>query len=394
MENVEKRMICIFVLSMFLIGILPVPNVIGDRGSISIIHVDIPLYEPGQKAIICWDGVQEMLILSTDIKADQTTKVLEIMPLPAEPQISTCNYTIFESIKRLVEWREKTSNDERTGGFDDSNSENEKPPEIDIIFHKNLGIHNMTVIKAYTASGFANWTGEFIRSVGLTPMSYPKAEKLAESYISRNIQYFVLDIIELTPELSSPQPIIYKFYSTSVYYPMEITSLTGGESHILLFILTPYELVRSAYDRKEDSFLNERTTTWQDEKFIALEPPNSPVSFKKITSTDVSTWVFDYSGVNTYDGFYSDSDIHHIKNFFRNLKRVKIGVYEYDGPVEMTGDISVKTYSIEAVKIDEESQVKAVNLILLLMVPPIILVVLVVFLLLYMSKKQNQTKKV
>ena len=391
MYRIKKGQMGFIVLLIVVLMILPFSTVTADKGGISITHIDIPLSEPGQKAIICWDGAEELLILSTDIKASQTTKVLEIMPLPVEPEILTCNYTIFESVKKLVEWQE-SRDESKSGGLGDGDANDEKPPEIDIIFHKSLGIHNLTVIKAYTATGFANWTSEFIRSVGLTPMTYPKAEKLAQTYISRNIQYFVLDIIELTPELTSPQPLIYRFKSNSVYYPMEITSLTGGESHILLFILTPYERVKDSYDKKEDSFLSETITTWQDETYIELEPPSSPVSFKKITSTNVNTWAFQDNGVETYEGFYDDPDIHYIKDFFSEQNRIKISVYEYSGPVEMSGDISVNTYSIEAVKIDEESQVKAGNLIMVLMIPPVVLVMGVVGLLIYMSRKQNKPK--
>jgi hypothetical protein len=391
MYGIKRSVIGIMALLIVIVVILMGSTVTGDKGGISITHIDIPLYEPGQKAIICWDGTEELLILSTDIKASQATKVLEIMPLPAEPEIFTCNYTIFESVKKLVEWQE-ARDESKSGGLGTGSTDNEKPPEIDIIFHKSLGIHNLTVIKAYTATGFANWTSEFIRSVGLTPMTYPKAEKLAEAYISRNIQYFVLDIIELTPKLTSPQPLIYRFESNSVYYPMEITSLTGGESQILLFILIPYERVKDSYDKKEDSFLSEKITTWQDETFIELEPPYSPVSFKKITSTNVNTRVFQDHGVKTYRGFYSDPDIHYIKDFFSEQNRIKISVYEYDGPVEMSGDISVNAYSIESVKIDEESQIKAANLLIVLAIPPIVLVLGVVVLMIYMSRKQNVSK--
>jgi hypothetical protein len=173
---------------------------------------------------------------------------------------------------------------------------------------------------------------------------------------------------------------------------MEITSLTGGESQILLFILIPYERVKDSYDKKEDSFLSEKITTWQDETFIELEPPYSPVSFKKITSTNVNTRVFQDHGVKTYRGFYSDPDIHYIKDFFSEQNRIKISVYEYDGPVEMSGDISVNAYSIESVKIDEESQIKAANLLIVLAIPPIVLVLGVVVLMIYMSRKQNVSK--
>lgn len=386
MENVMKCSVQIFILIILITAIFSGP-VAGDKGSVSITKVDIPIDEPGQKAIICWDESTELLILSTDIKASQSIKALEILPLPAEPEIYPCNYTIFESITHLVEWQE--SRDESKSLGTGGTSISKEKIEIEVLFYKSLGIHNLTVIKAYTASGFANWTSEFIRSVGLTPMSYPEAEQLAESYISRDINYFVLDIIDLTPELTSPQPLIYIFESTSVYYPMEITSLTGGYTHILLYILTPYEITRGPYDTVEDSFLTETVTTWKDEKFIDLRPPGSPVTFKKITSTDIHISDIHDDGVRTHNGFYEDPDVHHIKDFFQDYLRIKISAYEYDGPVEMEGDISINTYSIESVKDDEEKNIKAVNFIIILLIPPIIIVVFIVALLLYILKKTN-----
>jgi len=329
-----------------------------------------------------------LLILSTDISASQETKALEIMPLPAEPEIYKCNFTIFETMKMLTERKERAS-DEKGGGLGSLDSDSETPPEIEILFHKELGIHNLTVIKAYTASGFANYTSEFIRSVGLTPMSYPKAELLAQAYIERDINYFVLDIIDLNQDISSPQPLIYIFDSSSVYYPMEITSLTGGNSKILLFIITPYYYIKGPYEIKEETSFNTKTTEWIEEKFIELKPPHSPVKFEKITSTVVNTETFHYYSEEKDIGKSFDPDIHYIYDFFRNNTMVKIAVYEYDGPVKMKGDISVSEYSDEKIKEDEWNDIKQ-NAMYVACIPIIVLLIAIIIVIIYISKKSNK----
>ncbi len=367
-------------------------NVLADKGTVGITYVDIPIYEPGQKAVICWDGTEELLILTTDIKAEQATKALEILPLPSKPEIQTSNISVFEKLKRFTEWARADTKEAGGLGGDDSK---EAPPEIEIVFHEKLGVHNITVIKALTAEAFANWVNIFMEDIGLTPMSFPEAEKIAESYIQRNINYFVLDVIELTNEVKSPEPLMYRFNSTSVYYPMEITSLVGGESHILLFILTPHVVVKAPYDKKEDTFFSERITTWQDEKYISVKSPNSPVNFNKLTDTDVSTTRLKREAENYYEiydeGF--DEDFYKIYEFFKDYDSVKIGVYEYDGPLEMKGDISINEYSIHRVKLDEEYSTNAQNLLIAICIPPIIIVIILVILILYLNKEMRGEKK-
>ena len=50
-------------------------------------QADISVYEPGQKALIGWNGTCEVLILSTDVSAQEETKALRIVPLPSFHQV-------------------------------------------------------------------------------------------------------------------------------------------------------------------------------------------------------------------------------------------------------------------------------------------------------------------
>ena len=101
--NSRQIIVWFVVLSLFCIFFIKF-KAEADRGMVSIEKVDIPLYEPGQRAIICWNGTEEILVLSTNVYAQESTKVLEIMPLPSVPTIETCDVRVFETLKSLVEW--------------------------------------------------------------------------------------------------------------------------------------------------------------------------------------------------------------------------------------------------------------------------------------------------
>jgi len=145
---------------------------------------------------------------------------------------------------------------------------------------------------------------------------------------------------------------MYRFNSSGVYYPMEVTSLTGGESHILLFILTPYGVVDGPYEKKEIDGFEETITTWQNEQCIEVERPDSPVDFHKISTNSVTTRQLE---LRITDGLGNrDIAMAEIYDFFKAYEEIKMGVYEYYGTVEVEGDIYITDYSIEKVTLDVE----------------------------------------
>jgi hypothetical protein len=377
-----------FVIILFAsVAFTTVPGTMADKGGVSVSQVNIPLSEPEQKAIICWDGEEELLILSTDIKADENTKALEILPLPSEPDIKTMNETVFSNLKEMIE--DYGHYEDTSKGLGGDSGDDEELPDIRIVFNKRLGVHNITVIEAFTTTGFAQFVSNFMEAIGLEPMSFPAAESLAASYMARNINYFVLDVVDLSTSLQSPQPLMYRFASDSVYYPMEITSLTGGESHILLFILHPYDSVGEIYETSDESFFNKKYDTWLDEKIIDIKKPDSPVDFERIVSTDVNVEALRTRAFSWDEDEIVDHDMYELYDFFKETNSIKIQVYEYEGPVVMEGDIDIGNYSVIAHKIDTEYEVKGLNLVLLTLVPPLIIVALIVIVIIYTGKKKK-----
>ena len=76
------------------------PMTFADRCILPVTDADV--YGPGQKAIIAWNGQVEYLILSTDLYASSDTKVLEILPLPSNPEVQAGDFQSFEAIQDLM----------------------------------------------------------------------------------------------------------------------------------------------------------------------------------------------------------------------------------------------------------------------------------------------------
>jgi hypothetical protein len=222
--------------------------VFADKGMLSVMP-NISVYEPGQKAIIAWNGKKECLILAVDAYADTNTKVIEILPLPSKPEVKEGRIESFKEVQKLImKYRPipKTKGVKSEGLIIVPGQEG-----IEILFSKQVGAHNLTCVKALNIEEFQKWAQEFIKSQNMDSIStFARFNSVVSHYIEDSIVYFVFDVIELNKEVSSINPIIYEFKSPYLFFPLIISSLTKGESEIQLFLLTkdiPWPLALSPF---------------------------------------------------------------------------------------------------------------------------------------------------
>ena len=201
-----------------------------DRGMIPVIP-EVSIYEPGQKAIIAWDGQEEILILSTDASSTYNTTTLEILPLPSSPKrIAEASSESFNVVQGLI-WRHTPP--PPTFNWDETRR------GIEVVFHEKIGMHDITVVEAGNVSEFVGWMEEFLLKNGITQeVSLQDFELIIQDYMSRGFHFYVLDLLELSPDLKSVEPILYEFDTNFLYYPLLITTPIGGEGKITLFLIT------------------------------------------------------------------------------------------------------------------------------------------------------------
>jgi len=227
-----------------LVSVSLAPAVLADRGMIPI--SDVSVYGPGQKAIIAWDGEEEILILSTDVRASGDSQVLEILPLPSPPQVGKGDFASFEEVDRVIKEHFPVNLWDRYKG------EGTVPPGVEVIFHEKIGAHDITVVKAGDPAELVQWAEKFLRDTGIEHrISSPQLESVVGDYIDRDMNFFVFDLIELSSEPRSIEPIKYRFDTEFLYYPLKISTMAEGWTDINLFLLTPEKL--------EPSWLHERS---------------------------------------------------------------------------------------------------------------------------------------
>ncbi len=211
-----------------------------DWGTIPVIP-GVSVYEPAQKAIVAWNGQQEILILSADVTSNANTTVLQIMPLPSNPmRIEEASSESFYVVEELI-WYHAPPPPPNGYWYDETD-------RLKVVFHEKIGMHDITVVEAYDVSEFAEWMDEFLLRNGISEkVSLENFDLILEDYMLRGFHFYVLDLIESSSEQKSVEPILYEFDTGFLYYPLLITSPIGGDGKIILFLLTQ-SVIESGYD--------------------------------------------------------------------------------------------------------------------------------------------------
>lgn len=221
---------------------------VADRGMISA-HPGVSVYEPGQRAILAWNGREEVMVLATDVKASGNTKALEIMPFYSKPRIEKGSFESFRTLQGLFL-------SEITGGETGKLAQHGRTT-IEIVSHEIIGPHDLTtvlvnfscdensswnhVVTGAFASEFKDFVIPYLREIGMDNITFPDDlnEILYHYYLGSGYDgfYCVLDVIDISAEERSVTPLVYTFETDYLYYPLVISRLTGGETSIQLYVI-------------------------------------------------------------------------------------------------------------------------------------------------------------
>ncbi|MCD6319796.1 MAG: DUF2330 domain-containing protein [Candidatus Desulfofervidaceae bacterium] len=202
-----------------------------DMGAIVPV-ASVSLHEPGQRAIIAHDEFEEILILATDLKTSQKTKVLRFIPFPSKPEVSIAGKNCFKRLEMIVKSHQLSYLDryKMMAGF--------SAKVVEIRFHKKIGAHDVTIVRVNNFQHFMQWINEFFANKGFSQRRLGEKEaKIINAYLQKGFNYFVFDLVELTPETKSVEPLIYRFKTRYFYYPLLTSNLMKGYGTITLFVI-------------------------------------------------------------------------------------------------------------------------------------------------------------
>ncbi|HNT36803.1 MAG TPA: DUF2330 domain-containing protein, partial [bacterium] len=190
-----------------------------------------------QRAIIAWNGTEEILLLSTDQRATQRSAVLEVIPLPSRPSIKLGSFATFEEAQKLVINKRMwvMAHGGKLAG-------NLQVPQqaARITFEKKMGAHDLTVAEVLEGDAFVAFVQDYLKNKYGTQDApiRPEFVKIIESYIEEGFKWFAFDVIVLGDKNQSREPIEYRFASDRVFYPMRISTLERGETKVDLLVFT------------------------------------------------------------------------------------------------------------------------------------------------------------
>ena len=62
----------------------------------------VVIFEPDQRAVIAFNGQEEILLLSADLRVSEPTKILQVLPLPSEPKVTKGDFEVFVKATNLI----------------------------------------------------------------------------------------------------------------------------------------------------------------------------------------------------------------------------------------------------------------------------------------------------
>lgn len=231
----------------------------------------VDVFEPKQRALIAWDGYEEILTLSTDLYTSEATQVLEIMPLPSEPTVSAKDIDLFhrlnELINTLIGWHTAAKDPGR------SVSLGQPGPAGEVTFHEQIGAHDISVTHLLYQDGFMQWAEDYLHSAGMSaPHIPPDLAAIVQEYIDEGFNWFVFDVVSTLPKVRTNEPIQYRFKTIKLYYPLRITRTAHGETEIELYVLSRWHpnFLASGIARERIRFTL-KGNTWQNPGFDARD---------------------------------------------------------------------------------------------------------------------------
>lgn len=220
---------------------------LADCGSIPF-EAGVQIHEPDQNALIAWNGKEELLVLSTNLRASKPTKVLEVIPLPSKPAVKAGRVATFREAIRLINEKvaRKARGDARlvgkpAGTFGDAGGGRaEPPPPAGVVtFHTTIGATDVSVTRVLNADGFVEWVRTYLKSLKVAAPEIPAAmKKVVGEYLADGYAWFVFNVVDLGRTTRTKQALEYRFASNCIYYPLRITRTETGKTLVTLLILT------------------------------------------------------------------------------------------------------------------------------------------------------------
>jgi len=200
---------------------------------------DAKVFEPKQRAVIAFNGNEEILILSTDLYASQPTTAIEVIPFPSEPSVKKADSEIFKRVVNFI--NQKSAQQSRARDLSNTGAGGpEDLPAGAVASYEQIGSHAVMVTRVLSRKGFIEWVEQRLREAGaLNPVIPEALKKIVGEYIEKRFDWFVFDEVSLDAEPKTREAVQYRFQTGFLFYPLKVGGINKGSTRIELCVVSP-----------------------------------------------------------------------------------------------------------------------------------------------------------
>jgi len=196
----------------------------------------VEVSKPAERAIVSWNGYEEILINCYDIRASKPTKVLQISPFPSKPEIKTGVLDMFGETRVLI--NDKLSNFEYLEGYTDEDKIVELPLQLD--YHEKIGVTNIKVAHFVQKEQLVNWVVTYFKEQEGIVIKIPEdLQTRIEDIMENAYTWFVFDLISVEETTKTTEPVQYRFRTKKeLYYPLQNFGIKHERKDVDLYIIS------------------------------------------------------------------------------------------------------------------------------------------------------------
>lgn len=191
---------------------------------------EVRVFEPGQYAVIAFNGEEELLYLTTKVRASSKTKAIQLIPFPTRPEVNKGDLSVLQSIQSFLwprVWRVR-------GWVNAHNAARAIQEAVTVLAQQRIGSHNLTILKANEKKTLYEWLRKKIGKDVENRKWFKIFRDVINHYHACGFRYWVLDEIELQTNNRFVEPLVYRFRCPFMYYPLVISAPVEGETTITI----------------------------------------------------------------------------------------------------------------------------------------------------------------
>ena len=198
---------------------------------------DVKVFIPRQSVIVAWNGEEEILFLSSELRGSEPTQALEIVPLPSEPTVKEGDLMTYQQAKELITDYLKLLERLKPSMM---LTKREPPPQpVGEIISDEIRVAHVPNGERLEA-----WVEEYFLKAQsrADPSLRARIRSLVNPYLTEGFTWFVFQVISLTSETQTRRPIQYRFKTPYFYYPLRASRLVEDFTWIQMLTFVPKDL--------------------------------------------------------------------------------------------------------------------------------------------------------